>query len=179
MFASGNDDTGTAWEFFAELNAEFAFGYDVAATADNRKVFDYFGPDHEDPARRDCLAIAWPLDAPNWLNPPYSEAEHVCKRKCKKKICVKRGAHCAVYRPGCYDFVEKAAQQRERGVTTVVLVASRTDTQWFHDFVWDVGRRTWRAGVEGRFLPGRLKFEGHTDCAPFPSLLVVFRGAHA
>jgi site-specific DNA-methyltransferase (adenine-specific) len=178
-FASGNDDTGTPWDFFIELDAEFNFVCDMAASAENTKCPDYFGPDHEDPEQRDCLSAAWPLDGVNWLNPPYSEPEHPCKKVCKKKLCEKRGFHTAVYRPGCLDFVRKAAEQRLWGVTTVALLAARTDTAWFHEFVWDKTQNTWREGVTGRFIQGRLKFEGHTDSAPFPSLVVIFKGVDA
>lgn len=209
MFASGHDDTGTPKDFFNKLHAEFHFGCDVAATEKNCKVWMqmgaetdapkipvYFGPDHKLPQYRDCLSIDWPIGAPNWLNPPYSEPEHGCKHrieravildtvmkneyvdfsKCKKKLCVKRGFHDATYRPGCIDFVRKAAEQQVRGVTTVALLAARTDTEWFHEYVWDVARNTPRYLVEVRFVRSRLKFEGHTDSAPFPSLVVIFKG---
>jgi hypothetical protein len=191
MFATGNDVTGTPWPFFNVLNDEFRFGCDVAALYDNRKTYSYLGPDHPNPSRRDCLTVDWPTDAPNWLNPPYSEPEHACKfkttptvdgdedadfSKCKKKLCVKRGFHDALYRPGCIDFVRKAAEQQAKGATTVALLAARTDTEWFHEFVWDVEKNAPRLNVEVRFVRGRLKFEGHKDSAPFPSLVVVFRG---
>jgi phage N-6-adenine-methyltransferase len=178
-FATGNDDTGTPLDLFLELDAEFGgFGCDMAATGNNAKCLDYYGPDHEDPEYRDCLTVDWPLSKPNWLNPPYSEPENACKKmNCKKKTCEKRGFHLTEYRPGCIDFVRKAAEQRLRGVTTVLLLAGRTDTEWFHEYVWNASRHTWRDGVRGRFLRGRLKFEGHEDSAPFPSLIAVFEGA--
>ena len=42
-----------------------------------------------------------------------------------------------------------------------------TDTKWWHDYVM-------RAS-EIRFLKGRLKFDGHKNSAPFPSVIVVFK----
>jgi phage N-6-adenine-methyltransferase len=150
LFSSGNDVTGTDPAFFAKLNEEFGgFRCDVAALRHNRKVENYFGPDHDDPARRDCLTIDWPLDRPNFMNPPYSDA---------------------------YPFVQKASEQAARGVTTVCLLAARTDTRWFHDFIYSAHAGCFRTGVEVRFIKGRLKFEGHKNSAPFPSMLVVFHG---
>ena len=175
MWASGNDVTGTPLAFFAELDQQVGgFGCDVAALSSNCKVANYFGPDHIESWRRDCLLIDWPADKPNWLNPPYSDPEHACKARCKKKLCEKRGHHCDTYRPGCADFIKKAAEQRQMGVETWLLLVSRTDNGWFHEFIWDRVASSWRHGVQGNFLKGRLKFEGHTDSAPFPSLLVRF-----
>lgn len=58
----------------------------------------------------------------------------------------------------------------------VFLVPSRTDTAWWHDYALKA--------QEIRFVRGRLKFSkgGATkrdgqDAAPFPSAIIVFRGA--
>ena len=50
----------------------------------------------------------------------------------------------------------------------VMLLAARTDTRWFHDYIYK------RAEV--RFVKGRLKFGGQDQSAPFPSMVVIFRG---
>lgn len=55
-----------------------------------------------------------------------------------------------------------------RGIA-VMLIPARTDTAWFHDFIYR------KRGVEVRFIKGRLKFGGSTNSAPFPSMVVVFR----
>lgn len=49
----------------------------------------------------------------------------------------------------------------------VLLVPSRTDTAWFHDWVY--GR------AEIRFIRGRVKFGGAKNGAPFPSMLAIYR----
>jgi hypothetical protein len=175
-FATGNNVRETPQAFFDALYLEFEFGCDVAALESNAKCPDYFGPDHEDPLRRDALDCVWPTDLPNWMNPPYGDEEFVCKPNCTKKRCVKRGHHCTEYAPGCYQFMEKAAAERLRGATTVCLVASRTDCAWFHDFVWDAVHDQPRAGVTIRFVRGRLKFDHEDNSAPFPSMLVIFNG---
>jgi site-specific DNA-methyltransferase (adenine-specific) len=146
----------------------------MAATKENRKVFEYFGPDHHDPAQRDCLRATWPV-GPVWMNPPYSEAERACNKKCVKKRCVERGFCLDVDKPGCYDFVRAAALARKHGTTTVCLLASRTDTAWWHEFVYNEKTGRYRPGVKVRFLRGRLTFEGQQNGAPFPSVIVVFK----
>ena len=53
------------------------------------------------------------------------------------------------------------------GEVTVALLPARTDTRWFHDYIY------WKADI--RFIKGRLKFGGHKNSAPFPSMLVIFK----
>lgn len=66
------------------------------------------------------------------------------------------------------DWMRKAYEESQRENTTVVaLVPARTDTAWFHDYVYGKS--------ELRFLRGRLKFGGCENSAPFPSLVVVYR----
>jgi site-specific DNA-methyltransferase (adenine-specific) len=50
-----------------------------------------------------------------------------------------------------------------------MLIPARTDTKYFHDFILNRS--------EVRFVKGRLKFGDAKDAAPFPSMIVVFRGA--
>ena len=65
------------------------------------------------------------------------------------------------------DWTRKAWQSAHDGATVVMLVPSRTDTQWWH-------RDIMRAD-EIRFIEGRLKFKGAEFNAPFPSAIAVFR----
>ena len=65
-------------------------------------------------------------------------------------------------------WVEKAAGA---GCTVVMLLPARTDTAWFHDYIY--GR------AEVRFIRGRLKFGDSRNSAPFPSMVAVFRGGAA
>lgn len=48
-----------------------------------------------------------------------------------------------------------------------MLVPARTDTEWFHEYVY--------GKAEVRFLRGRLKFGDAKMNAPFPSMVVVFK----
>lgn len=62
-------------------------------------------------------------------------------------------------------WVKKAA---ECGELVVALLPARTDTRWFHDHIY--------SKAEIRFVRGRLKFGDGKNSAPFPSMVVVFRG---
>ena len=53
------------------------------------------------------------------------------------------------------------------GTTIVLLIPSRTDTKWFHKYIYNRS--------EIRFIRGRLKFGQSKNSAPFPSMIVVFR----
>lgn len=64
-------------------------------------------------------------------------------------------------------WVKKAYISAIEGATVVMLLPARTDTRWFHD--WIYGK------TEIRFIRGRLKFGGAEHGAPFPSMVVVFR----
>lgn len=67
-------------------------------------------------------------------------------------------------------WVEKAFYEGQKDNTIVVmLLPSRTDTKYFHKYIYQRS--------EIRFVKGRLKFSGQKTNAPFPSMVVVFRGA--
>ena len=69
-------------------------------------------------------------------------------------------------------WVEKAYREARKDNTVVVmLIHARTDTKWFHDFIYN------RAEI--RFIRGRIRFGGAIYNAPFPSMIVIFRGARA
>ena len=94
----------------------------------------------------DGLTKPW-ID-PTFCNPPYS-------------------------RKNIVPWLKKAIEEQRRGVTSVLLLPSRTGTSWFFDYVYN------KPDVEIRFVKGRLKFldpEGKIpNTAPFDSLLAIFR----
>ncbi len=68
-----------------------------------------------------------------------------------------------------YQWVEKCYREGCKDNTVVVmLIPARTDTTYFHDFILN------RAEI--RFIKGRLRFGGGKGAAPFPSMIVIFRG---
>lgn len=65
-------------------------------------------------------------------------------------------------------WVKKCYEESHKDNTTVVmLIPARTDTSYFHDYIYN--------HAEVRFIRGRLKFGNSKNSAPFPSMVVVFR----
>lgn len=68
------------------------------------------------------------------------------------------------------DWVRKAYIEGCKPNTTVVLlIPARTDTAYFHDYIYHEAK-------EIRFIRGRLKFGNSKNAAPFPSMIVIYRG---
>jgi len=68
-------------------------------------------------------------------------------------------------------WVKKSlAQYMENGVCTVALLPARTDTNWFHGYVYHYSKLL--------FLKGRLKFGDGNGSAPFPSMIAVYGGSN-
>ena len=93
----------------------------------------------------DGLSKSW-ADEVAFVNPPYSDIS---------------------------SWVEKAYKEStENNATVVMLIPSRTDTKYWHDYIM-------RGASAIFFVKGRLKFdagEGEVSPAPFPSAVVVFAG---
>lgn len=62
------------------------------------------------------------------------------------------------------EWVKKA---EESNATVVMLLPARTDTKWFHKYIYKK--------AEIRFIKGRLKFGNSKNSAPFPSMIAIFR----
>ena len=89
----------------------------------------------------DGLTQPWPGTV--WCNPPYG-------RQISK-------------------WVKRAYETNHLlGNTIVMLLPARTDTKWFHEYIYN--------HAEIRFIKGRLKFGDSVNPAPFPSMIVIFRG---
>lgn len=66
-------------------------------------------------------------------------------------------------------WVKKAYESSLNGNLVVMLLPARTDTKWFHDYIYNKS--------EIRFLKGRLKFSNSKASAPFPSMIVILKGS--
>lgn len=67
-------------------------------------------------------------------------------------------------------WVEKASKECALGSTVVMLIPARTDTRWFHDYIYNK--------AEIRFMKGRVKFlldKKEHEAAPFPTMIVIFK----
>lgn len=66
------------------------------------------------------------------------------------------------------DWVKKCyAESKKPNTTVVMLIPARTDTSYFHDYIYHKAK-------EIRFIRGRLKFGNAKNSAPFPSMVVIF-----
>lgn len=72
-----------------------------------------------------------------WCNPPYGRSIAAWVKKCS-----------------------------EHKPLAVMLLPARTDTRWFHDYIY--------GKAEIRFIKGRLKFGNSKNSAPFPSMIAIF-----
>ena len=71
------------------------------------------------------------------------------------------------YGRGIDAWIKKAYEEAQDPDTKVVmLIPARTDTKYWHDYVMKA--------ESVFFIKGRLKFGDSTNCAPFPSAVVVF-----
>ena len=64
-------------------------------------------------------------------------------------------------------WVEKAYNENKKGALVVMLIPSRTDTKYFHKYIYKQH--------EIRFIKGRLKFNDGKTAAPFPSMVVIMK----
>jgi phage N-6-adenine-methyltransferase len=141
LYSSNSDEWETPKEFFNKVNREFHFDYDICASDTNTKVKTSYKTKEQN-----SLICDWSMllkDKNNfepfiWCNPPYSEIK---------------------------QWVEKSYKESLKGCTIVMLIPSRTDTKYWHDYC-----------VYGqiRYIKGRLKFNDSKNSAPFPSCLVIF-----
>ena len=90
----------------------------------------------------DGLKQAWSEDGSViWCNPPYG-----------RQISA---------------WVRKAYEEMQKGATVVMLVFARTETRWFHEYIY--------GKAEIRFVKGRIHFSNSKNPAPSPSMVVIFR----
>lgn len=110
------------------------------------------------------------------LDPCATAENHKCANYYTKEDdgIVKNWGGCRVFCNPPYSqigkWVEKAYREGTKdGTLVVLLIPARTDTRYFHDFIMHRS--------EVRFIRGRLKFGDQKNSAPFPSMVVIFRGA--
>lgn len=66
------------------------------------------------------------------------------------------------------SWVEKCwSESRKQNTLVVALLPARTDTKWFHEYIYNK--------AEIVFLRGRLKFGDGKNSAPFPSMLAIWK----
>lgn len=111
------------------------------------------------------------------LDPCATDDNHKCEKyftKADNGLLQKWGGYNVFVNPPygrvIGAWVEKAFNEaQEKDTLIVMLLPARTDTKWFHNFIYHK--------AEIRFIKGRLKFGGCKNSAPFPSMVVIFKGA--
>ena len=92
--------------------------------------------------------------------------------KTKMDFCKIGGGHVVFCNPPygteIKNWVKKCYEEsRKENTVVVMLIPARTDTKYFHEFIWNKS--------EIRFVKGRLKFGNSKNSAPFPSMVVVYK----
>jgi phage N-6-adenine-methyltransferase len=160
------DKWATPQKYFDLQDKKYRFVFDLACSASNCKTRDGFTEE------TDSLDQDWSMISKEtrggwlWLNPPYSNVK---------------------------GFIDKCYFESTLGARIVCLVPARTDTFWFHEFVYN------QKGVSIEFIRGRLIFGtdqywewvweqeilndkpnslykqyGKKNSAPFPSMQIIF-----
>jgi len=107
VFSSDKTDWETPQAFFDEVNAEFDFTLDAAASSANAKCPRYFTE------AEDGLSQSWGGQRV-WINPPYGRGDNV-------GLWVRTAA-------------TKMTMDSHPPELVVLLVPARTDTKWFHEY---------------------------------------------
>jgi phage N-6-adenine-methyltransferase len=147
-------------EAFRPLNEEFHFETDISAEPTNRLGCKNFITKDMDALQNRHL---W--QGAVFSNPPYSSPE-----------------------APVYEWVKAAYEYaKSTGNVAVLLVRATPSVKWFHDFIWNCKKHTWREGVQVRYPPHRLRFikaiedehgnrkETETGSPTFDSMIVIFQ----
>jgi len=90
----------------------------------------------------DALTKDWHKHGNFWMNPPFG-------RQLKK-------------------WIQKAYEESTKGVIGVSILPVRSNTNWWHELIIDVG-------AEVRFLKGRIKFNDCIKGAWLPFAIVIWK----
>lgn len=140
MFSSKDMTWETPKEIFNELNKEFNFSLDPCCEINTAKCNKFYT------SKENGLIQDWQGENV-FVNPPYGREIVEWVKKSYNTI---------------YNQIHNGL--------VVMLIPARTDTKWFHEYIY--------GKAEIRFLKGRIKFlqDGkQKDAAPFPSMIVIFK----
>lgn len=150
LFSSERQNWETPRNFFNELDKKYNFMYDLAASKENSKCPLYF-TEEENSLKQDWYKLCSDSLKWLWINPPYG-----------------RGI--------TEQWVKKCDEEAQKGANIIALLPARTDTNFFHKYIYKK--------YDFNLLKGRLKFElggepildkdGKPSAAPFPSMIVYF-----
>lgn len=133
-----NQDRRTPLSLFEELNKEFHFQLDPCTSTE--KPGNLGTPHYFLYPEKDGLKEDWYPYGSVFVNPPFKYAT--------KWIC-------------------KAMEESKKGATVVILLPSKTDTAWWHDYALKAS--------EIRFVRGRVTFEEYKDPFIIGIALIIFK----
>jgi phage N-6-adenine-methyltransferase len=163
LFSSACTEWETPQKLFDKLNDEFNFDLDAAASEANTKCKHFF-------------TIVDNALLQNWYRPDEGI----------RTVWI----NCPYGRGITGKWVKKAYEESKKGATVVALLPARTDTKFFHEWIYKPSCEDGHLPSECkrvfiRFIKGRLVFEidgepirdkkGRPSSAPFPSMIIVWR----
>lgn len=157
LFSKKSNDWETPVDLFNKLNEYYNFDIDVCCTEQNKKcavgitkkddgLIQSWTRFYEENQHSKSCAIQRPLIA--WMNPPYKDIK--------------------------LWLAKAIVMAEDEDISTVCLLPARTDTKWFHEFLYH-GKDDKKYIQAVRFLKGRLKFVGAKSSAPFPSMIATIQ----
>jgi|SRR5215212_564678 len=145
LFSHESSEWQTPKLLFDSLHVEFNFQLDPCTTKDNPLGTKRFYTKEDNGLEKDWNGNVF-------VNPPYN-------REIEKWLIKQHNEHVL----------------NDKAKTIVFLLPVRSDTKWFHGFIYDNETQKFYDDVEVRFIKGRLKFENAKNTAPFPSMIVIFK----
>ncbi len=125
MEENSRDCWETPLPLFQLLDEEFHFTVDAAANMRNKKCQEFFGPDNDNPAKRNALTIPWGHNTV-WINPPYSDIA---------------------------PWLRKAYVESQEGATVVVLIPLDPSTKWWTEWAMRATEIRFLTGARVQFVP--------------------------
>ena len=141
LFSSQTDEWRTPIDLYNELNKIYHFETDPCTTEDNPLGTKYFYTSKDNGLKKVWIGNVF-------INPPFTQIKEWVREVYNRHL-----------------LNEKFNISKN---THVMLLPARTDTKWFHDYIYN------KRKVDIRFLKGRLKFGNAKNSAPFPSMVVTF-----
>lgn len=149
LFTSSKKDWRTPPKLYSNLNKEFDFWIDLAADKENTFCQTFFN-ESQNALKQDWQDFAiknGSLGRFGWCNPPYGR--------------------------DLVKWIKKAYEENLLGFKSVWLIPARTDTKFFHQFIFGKAKTVC-------FIKSRIAFLNNDNKpehkATFPSMIVVFAG---
>ena len=135
---NGNQDRRTPYNLFKEINKEFNFELDPCTSTSNPNNLKT--PYYFLYPEKDGLKEDWSRYKSAFVNPPFKDA---------------------------YKWIKKCYEESKKGVVVVVLLPSKTETAWWHDYALKAN--------EIRFIRRRVTFEGHNNPFIIGMSFIIFK----